>query len=137
VYRAERPTAGRLELYGTSIADDVSVVKLNEPLPSHGQTYFFAIGPDSRSVVYTADQEASFTREIFGVPIDHDRPARKLNDALVPGGSVLIFPVGFRITPDGRRVLYLADQDTRGVRELYASSLSVERQPASPSFSRR
>jgi Tol biopolymer transport system component len=137
VYRAERPTAGRLELYGTSIADDGSVVKLNEPLPSQGQTYFFAIGPDSRSVVYTADQEASFTREIFGVPIDHGRPARKLNDALVPGGNVLIFPVGFRITPDGRRVLYLADQDTRGVRELYTSSLSVERHPASPSFSRR
>lgn len=40
----------------------------------------------------------------------------KLNDALPSGGDVY----GFEVTPDSSRVVYLGDQDTDEVRELYS-----------------
>ncbi len=43
-------------------------------------------------------------------------PATKLNMPLPAGGSV----VEFRITPDGSRVVYRADQDVDNVFELYS-----------------
>jgi Tol biopolymer transport system component len=42
--------------------------------------------------------------------------AIKLNGPLVAGGSVL----EAQLTPDGNRIVYLADQDTNGVPELYS-----------------
>jgi hypothetical protein len=42
-----------------------------------------------------------------------------------PGGDVLVTGSGpqFEIAPDGSRVVYIADQDTEGVLELYETRL--------------
>ncbi len=46
----------------------------------------------------------------------------KLNDPLVTGGDVFdLFPTDSLISPDSSRVVYLADQDTDEVFELYAA----------------
>ena len=42
----------------------------------------------------------------------------KLNTALPSGGDV--FEYGLQFSPDGSRVLYLADQETYGVNEIYS-----------------
>ena len=47
-------------------------------------------------------------------------PYQKLNGPLAPGGDV----DWFYFSPDGTNVLYTADQDTRGVHELYSAALS-------------
>ena len=49
-------------------------------------------------------------------------PHKKINDPLTPGGDV----DWFYFSPDGTNVLYTADQDTRGVHELYSAALSGE-----------
>lgn len=42
---------------------------------------------------------------------------RKLNGPLAPGGRVAF---GFQVSPDGRRVVYRADQETAGMLELFS-----------------
>jgi hypothetical protein len=49
----------------------------------------------------------------------------KLNDSLVPGGNV----GGFQISSDSARVVYVADQDTNDVLELYSVPLGSSSAP--------
>ena len=57
--------------------------------------------------------------ELFDVPLDLAYPPRRINGPLQPAGDVRS---GFRLSPDGRRVFYLADQDQDEVFELYGAS---------------
>ncbi len=60
----------------------------------------------------------SFRTELLSAPLDAGTPPLRLHPYLATGPSqrdVSYFLHG----PDGRRVAYLADQDTRGVTELY------------------
>ena len=59
-----------------------------------------------------------------GVAASSRRPSGvlKLNGDLAPGGAVMI-PF-LLLDPKGRYVLYVADEDTDDVREIYRSKLS-------------
>src|SRR6185503_420914 len=57
----------------------------------------------------------SLTHEIYAVPIDGSKPPVKLNSPLAFLHSVR----AFELTPDGTRVVYVADQERLGVDELY------------------
>jgi hypothetical protein len=73
--------------------------------------------------VYTADQDVDEVYELYSVPIDASASPVKLNGPLVAGGDVLLESTStlrVQITPDGTRVLYVADQDTDEVLELYS-----------------
>ncbi len=71
-------------------------------------------------MVYLADQDTDNVFELYSVPIGGPATAGiKLNGTLVAGGDV---SPGFQISPDSGRVLYIADQDTDNVFELYMTS---------------
>ncbi len=123
VYRADQDTDGVDELYSVSL-EDGPVVKLNSTLVMDGECLGYTISPDSSRVVYLADQDTNEVLELYSVPVGGG-PVKKLNGQLVEKGDVSpAFTVDwnstFQISPDGSRVVYLADQDTDEIFELYS-----------------
>jgi hypothetical protein len=118
VYRADQATDGVVELYSVPIAGPASAgVKLNPPLVAGGNAGGFRISPNSSRVVYVADQQIDEVHELFSVPIAGPASSGvKLNGALVAGGDV----VRHQISPNGARVVYVADQQTAEVFELFS-----------------
>ncbi|RMH18792.1 MAG: choice-of-anchor D domain-containing protein [Acidobacteria bacterium] len=128
VYVATADEGDVSELFSVPI-DGGPAIKLNPPLVAGGDVRAaaggmdlpFQISPDSRRVVYLADQQADQVFELFSVPIDGG-PATRLNppprhpQGDVRGGQA--HP--FRISPDGRRVVYVADFDVDEVFELFS-----------------
>ncbi|MEM6282807.1 MAG: dockerin type I domain-containing protein, partial [Chloroflexota bacterium] len=69
----------------------------------------FDITVASSMVVYIADTE------LYAVPIEGSTPT-KLNDPIIGNNHISRFAV----STDNRTVVYVADQDTNGVDELYS-----------------
>ena len=83
-------------------------------------------------VVFVAAQENLDIRELFSVSIEGPASAAiKLSKTMPTGGNVGNAPnrTAFAISPDGARVVYMADQDVDETFELY--SVPVEGPPAS------
>jgi Tol biopolymer transport system component len=124
VYRADQDSLTANELYSVPIDGPASAgVKLNGALPPGGDVEFkqFNVSPDSKRVVYIADQTSDEVHEIYSVSITGSSLSRaKLNDPLPVGGDVDIF----RISPEGSRVVYKADQDEDEIMELYSVPLT-------------
>jgi hypothetical protein len=95
----------------------------------------FEISPDSSRVIYQANQDNVEVFELFRVPINGGTTI-KLNGPMVSGGNVSAFEPGFTsffISPDSNRVVYLADQETNNVFELFATFEDSLLQPTSTS----
>src|SRR5262249_43497356 len=73
--------------------------------------------PDSSRIIYRADQQADQVFELYGAPATGGA-ITKLNGTLANGGDV--DGGALRFSPDGSRVMYIADQDTDEVLELYS-----------------
>ena len=95
----------------------------NEALNESISSSFFQISDDGEHVVFLSTQE--FSQELFSVPTNEGRVVR-LNPDLVDSGDVTILsavsrPVTpFRISPDSERVVYIADQRSNGLFELFS-----------------
>ena len=115
VYLADQEINGVAELYSVSVNGGVAT-KLNEPLVPGGAVKGFSITPNGSRVVFLADQDVNDVVEIYSVPIAGGTVTR-LNDPPIShvGGNV----TSFLLTPDGSRVVYLADQDTADHFELF------------------
>ena len=120
VYLADQDTLGTREIYSVQGRGSATAgFKLNGILPTGGQVDNYQITPNSNRVVYLADQQIHGVSELYGVPIGGPAAAGvKLNGALVLGGIVS----AFQVSPDSGRVLYLADQQTATIVELYMTS---------------
>ena len=120
-------TSSQANLYSAPIDGTPPTLKLNPNLGLVGNMGVsivsrIRISPDGTRVVYQADQEVAVDRiQIYSVPLDGSAPSVALNGPLVAGGNVV--SDAFAITSDSSRVVYLADQDTDGVLELYSASL--------------
>jgi Tol biopolymer transport system component len=80
----------------------------------------FALDPTNSRVVYVAELVPN-VRELFSVPADGSSAPVKLNGTLPAGGNVWSLPAGnIRISPDGTRVVYMADQHELTVIDLYS-----------------
>jgi len=77
----------------------------------------YTITPRGRRALFLADLDESGVFQLYRAPVAFQGFPHRVNGPLVSGGDVLS---GFRITPDERRVLYVADQDVDGVFELYS-----------------
>ncbi|MBL8046256.1 MAG: PD40 domain-containing protein [Anaerolineales bacterium] len=78
----------------------------------------FHLSPDGQRIIY-AGNTTTTTLEAYSVPIGGPAAAAvKLNGTLVSGGNVI---PGLQFSADGARVMYVADQETDGQFELYAS----------------
>ena len=119
VYRADQQNDEVFEIYSVPIGGSASAgIKLNKALVANGDVAGFLISPDSKRVVYGADQDTDGVTELYSVPIaGQASDGLKLNKALMPGGSVQNDAL---ISPDGSRVIYRAGQDAVGVTELYS-----------------
>ena len=115
VYLADQTTDEVFEVFSVPSAGGTAT-KLNGPLVADGDVIAHVFSPDSTRVLYYADQTTDGVNEIFIVP-SAGGTAVKLNGPLVAGGGVIIGSLQF--SPDSSRVLYIADQDTNNVTELY------------------
>jgi hypothetical protein len=116
VYQADQDTDDVMELYSVSIDRTSAPIKLNSPLVSGGDVYFFKISPDSGRVVYTASQDILDVEELYSVPIDGSVTPIKLNSSLVYGRLI----VSFEISTDSSLVVYHANQEDANTLELYS-----------------
>lgn len=124
VYIADREVDGAFELYSVPIAGPAEAnVKLNPSLGDEGDVILFELSPDGLQVAYRADRILIFFGDdvyrLWTRSVSLSRSPSILHGAPpVPGGDVLF---DFAFTPDSGRVVYLADQDTDEVDELYVS----------------
>ena len=142
VYRADQDTDDVAELYSVA-SDGGTPVKLNGTLPSTFGVNPFNIpagvvfNPDGSRVVYQADQDTLGVFEIYVVPAMGGTPL-KVNGPLVAGGNVnsafspSFSPLtGVQFSPDGGRVLYLADQDVDEVFEIFSRVVRLHNEAGS------
>jgi hypothetical protein len=88
----------------------------------------FAIRPDSSGVVYGSPKIISNQdqAELYLVPFATPGVSTKLNGPLVAGGSIQSdFDRAFRIAPDNSSVVYVADETTNDVIEIYRVPFST------------
>jgi len=120
VYQADQDVEDVSELYSVPAVGPASTnVRLNGPLASGGKVHTdYRISPDGSRVVYRADQQGNGVDELYSVPLaGPSSQGIKINGALPAGGDVR----SFRISANGRWIVYRADQDTDDVFELFAS----------------
>jgi len=95
------------ELYSVPIVGGTPI-KINGALAFSGEVTSFEISPDSKNVIYLAEQNFEGKFELFSVPIDGSKPAIKLN-LPIPDALDVFDPL---ITPDSLRVVYtVGDRD--------------------------
>jgi hypothetical protein len=99
-------TASGVELFSIPIGGG-SPVPLNGLMVDGGNVSGFAITPDSRFVVYTADETVDEMTLLFQVPVDgsSDRIHLIPDMFAIPGRNV----EEFLITPNSKGVVYMAD----------------------------
>ena len=118
IYTADQDADEVVELYSVLSAGGASI-KLNGPMASGGdlQPNSLAFSPNGSRVLYVADQQTDGLAELFMVPAAGGTPV-KINGPLASGGGVAT--AGGQFTPDGSRIVYVAQQDTAGTSELYS-----------------
>jgi Tol biopolymer transport system component len=122
VYLAGPTSGAGRRLYSVPIAGSAPALEISGALVAGGNVLWPAsISPDGERVVYAAMQEAVGRVDLYSVPIDGSLAPVNLNGTLVPGGGSAA--PAFRIGTDGVRVLYVTDQLTHGVHELFAVPL--------------
>ncbi len=119
VYRADQLVNDRDDMFARAIDGSGIPVRLNHDLDPGGKVVTSAISPDSSRVVYVAMDTAIGPSQLWSVPIGGGTPV-KINGTLVPGGNVDFGTSRPMISPDSTRVVYLADQETDTVNELFS-----------------
>ena len=117
IFLADRDGDNRNELYRVPVGGGPEPKRLDSFEGTEVQITDFAVGPDG-TVVFRADGEFSGEFQLFGVNPETDA-VMQLTQANHAGADVFSTPK-FQITPDGSRVIYVADGDTDGVLELYS-----------------
>lgn len=108
VYRARLAVGFGLGLYASSFSDPEAAVPLAEGFTIHD----FHVGPDGQRVAFA--HYGTDERGVASVPCDGTAPPTELATEL---------PIEFRVTPDGRRLLFVADLIEREANELFSVPL--------------
>ncbi len=124
VYLADQRIDQVFELFRVLFSNPASSTLLNTPLSSGQTVKQFAVTPDSTRVVYIANQDPLnlTVDELYQVAfLNPPSDNTKLNASLVTGGNV----IDFAISPNSVSVVYLADQTTVGVFQIYLAQVLV------------
>lgn len=134
VYTADQNIDNVTELFSVPSAGGAAI-RLNGPLVAGGDVWqVFKFSPDGTQVLYRADQTTDGVAELFIVPTSGGT-ALKVSGPLVAGGNVEAGDVDdFQFSPDGSRILYLADQVTDGVTEVFTRVVRARWQSAGGSW---
>jgi hypothetical protein len=114
------------ELWTMPADASAAPVRLNPTLAPEGDVDDFRLTPNGQRVVYVADQDVNNVRELYSVPADGGASVQ-LSGSMTAGGDIVASE--FLISPDGARVVYLADQSANDVFELYSAPIDGS-QPA-------
>jgi len=116
-YLSDQQTINVNELY-TATPKGLDNLNVSGPLASGGRVTVFydwaLTATGSYPLVFMAAKDSAATTELY-VTSDNGQTITKLSAPLVSGGNV----VDFAVSPDGRFVVYRADQVTKGTFELY------------------
>lgn len=96
-------------------------IKLSNPLQPHTQLSQIQISPDGQYALFVADITTENAFELYSVPIDGSEAPTLLSGGLLPAGANI---EAYYITPDSSRVVYIADQDSADMMELYSVSIT-------------
>jgi hypothetical protein len=116
-------SSASLELFSVRIDGSAPSVPISGPLVTGGgvRREPLTFSPDGLWVLYVADAEVDGQDELYRTAVDGSSPVVRLNGTMAAGGDV--FPYTARITPDGSRVAYVADQSFDGLQDLYSVPL--------------
>lgn len=122
------------ELYAVPIDGSAQPTRLNQTLATGGDVAAFQIDANGYFAVYLADARVNNRIELYSVPLDVPldnvplaagrRPVR-LNSSLPAGGDV----ADFALTPDGKRVVYRADQVSDNRLDLFSVPIEGSQPP--------
>lgn len=102
------------------------VIKLSDIQVLGGDVKDFKISANNNWVVYLADEDTDEVKELYSVLVNGIVPPTKLNIPLIFGREVR---VDFQISANSNYVLYLTDQDTDDVFELYSVPINGSTPP--------
>lgn len=113
--------------------NNITRTKINGDLVSGGNVTHLALSRDESHILYRADQETNNVFEIYVAPEDGSLEPRKVNGTLIPDGDVVFERItqnsssfdGVQFSPQGTSIVYLADQDTDGIYELYSADYNA------------
>jgi Tol biopolymer transport system component len=119
IYQAAQDVVDARDLYSVPLAGGAPVRLSSLTLASTSTSVsgMPLITPDSSRVIFGADQEVDNLYELYSVPIGGPSTAAvKLHPPLAPTADI----VSFALTPDGSRVIFLADLEVDDLLELYS-----------------
>ncbi|HEX6885920.1 MAG TPA: hypothetical protein VF530_21280 [Planctomycetota bacterium] len=124
VYRADQVVDGQFELFTVDAGAPVPLVT-SPAQAARSVEDEFRFSPDGALVVLRGDLAIDERVELWRVPATGGA-ATRLNGTIVPvGGDV----TAFRISPDGQRVVYVADQNQNDAFALYSRPLDASAPP--------
>ena len=122
VYKTGSHVGAEVGLYSvptTGLGPSEDPIQLNGALAGGGTVHSFVLTANHFGVIYLANQDSSYHTDLYststlgGIPI-------KVNGTLVENGNV---SSTYAVTPDGKVVVYKADQEMNDKYELYISYL--------------
>lgn len=119
VYRADQTVDDVFDLHATPLAGGTPD-NLTDSSGAIDVQPDFALASGSNAVVYRADPYVDEQQELLSVAVVGG-PRLQLSSIQPAGGDVV--EDGWSVTGDGRHVIYLADQETDGVVELFSARL--------------
>jgi Tol biopolymer transport system component len=131
VYVGTNGASGDVELFLVPSDGSAQPVALH-PGAAPGDDVDFTLSSDGDWVVYSRLE--STHEELFRVPLDGHLPPARLH-APYAGGQNLggdatsSTPYLWTISPDSTRVVYISDQDTEAVTELYSAPIDASQAP--------
>lgn len=122
-YTANFYARNRFQLGYVSFDNQSSVTLVDTNMRGSSDVHAFQIAAEGQRIVFLGD-ETPGTMELFVVDVTSPgnfTAPRRVNGALQIDGDV----TEFHLTPDGESVIYIADQDTDEVFEVYEVSISA------------
>lgn len=133
IFRCDINTDGVQEVFLVDLTGISSgqAVTLNGPLVVPGGSLGeFAWSPDSRRVVYLADQDKDGDQELYVVDIATPGTSHKVNGTLQGTVGISSSADNWAFSPDGKKVAYLGDQNVDQFYELFVTDVSALPPPA-------
>jgi Tol biopolymer transport system component len=107
----------------------VTVTRKISGVPMVGRVTAFALGPDGTRAVYIADQAVAARFELYSVPVDGSGSPVKISTGL-PFGTGDEGVSRFQISPDGSRVVFLADPNAgAGADDVFSAPIDGSSAP--------
>jgi len=106
VYLANPVVSQFYELFSVSTNGAQAPVTISTT-PAIGTIQTFRVSPDGQRVAFVGDTEEDGVGHLYAAPVDGSAGPVRLDGILVSGGDVSAYQ--FQFTPDGGRVIYLAD----------------------------